>query len=155
VLFVDIAGSTERVALIGDKPWRELLNEFYRRTREVLQDYRGREVSTAGDGFLATFEGPARAIRCANALNNAVRSLNLKVRCGIHTGECELIGDDLAGIAVHIGARVASLAIPGEVLVSQTVRDLVAGSGLAFEDRGTLRLKGVPDEWRLFQAVVN
>ena len=155
VLFVDIAGSTERVALIGDKPWRELLNEFYRRTREVLQDYRGREVSTAGDGFLATFEGPARAIRCANALNNAVRSLNLKVRCGIHTGECELIGDDLAGIAVHIGARVASLAIPGEVLVSQTVRDLVAGSGLAFEDRGTLRLKGVPDEWRIFQAVLN
>jgi pimeloyl-ACP methyl ester carboxylesterase len=155
VLFVDIAGSTERVALIGDKPWRELLNEFYRRTREVLQNYRGREVSTAGDGFLATFEGPARAIRCANALNNAVRSLNLKVRCGIHTGECELIGDDLAGIAVHIGARVASLAIPGEVLVSQTVRDLVAGSGLAFEDRGTHRLKGVPDEWRLFQAVLN
>jgi class 3 adenylate cyclase/dienelactone hydrolase len=155
VLFVDIAGSTERVALIGDKPWRELLNEFYRRTREVLQNYRGREVSTAGDGFLVTFEGPARAIRCANALNNAVRSLNLKVRCGIHTGECELIGDDLAGIAVHIGARVASLAIPGEVLVSQTVRDLVAGSGLTFEDRGTHRLKGVPDEWRLFQAVLN
>lgn len=155
VLFADIAGSTERVAAMGDKPWRELLSEFYRRTREVLQDHRGREISTAGDGFLATFEGPARAIRCASALNNAVRSLHLKVRCGIHTGECELVGDDLAGIAVHIGARVAGLATPGEVLVSQTVRDLVAGSGLAFEDRGTHRLKGVPDEWRLFHAVLN
>jgi class 3 adenylate cyclase len=155
VLFADIAGSTERVAAMGDKPWRELLNEFYRRTREVLREYRGREISTAGDGFLATFEGPARAIRCASALNNAVRSLDLKVRSGIHTGECELVGDDLAGIAVHIGARVAGLANPGEVLVSQTVRDLVAGSGLAFEDRGTHRLKGVPDEWRLFHAVLN
>jgi class 3 adenylate cyclase len=155
VLFADIAGSTAQVAAMGDRPWRELLNEFYRVTREVLQDYRGREISTAGDGFLARFEGPARAIRCASALNNAVRPLNLKVRCGIHTGECELIGDDLAGIAVHIGARVAGLATPGEVLVSQTVRDLVAGSGLAFEDRGTHRLKGVPDEWRLFQAVLN
>jgi class 3 adenylate cyclase len=155
VLFADIAGSTERVAAIGDKPWRELLNEFYRRTREVLQDYRGREISTAGDGFFATFEGPAWAIRCAKALNNSIRSLNLQVRCGIHTGECELIGNDLAGIAVHIGARVAGLATPGEVLVSQTVRDLVAGSGLAFEDRGMHRLKGVPDEWRLFHAVLN
>jgi class 3 adenylate cyclase len=155
VLFADIAGSTERVAAMRDKPWRELLNEFYRRTREVLQEYRGREISTTGDGFLATFEGPARAIRCASALNSAVRSLNLKVRCGIHTGECELIGDDLAGIAVHIGARVAGLAGPGQILVSQTVRDLVAGSGIPFEDRGTHRLKGVPDEWRLFQAVLD
>jgi len=155
VLFADIAGSTERVAAMGDKPWKELLNEFYRRTRGVLQDYRGREISTAGDGFLASFEGPARAIRCASALNSAVQPLNLQVRCGIHTGECELIGNDLAGIAVHIGARVAGLATPGEVLVSQTVRDLVAGSGLAFEDRGTHRLKGVPDEWRLFHAVLN
>ncbi len=155
VLFADIAGSTERVAAMGDKPWRELLNEFYRRTRGVLQDYRGREISTAGDGFFASFEGPARAIRCASALNDAMRSLNLQVRCGIHTGECELIGNDLAGIAVHIGARVAGLAGPGEVLVSQTVRDLVAGSGLAFEDRGMHRLKGVPDEWRLFHAVLN
>jgi class 3 adenylate cyclase len=155
VLFADIAGSTERVAAIGDNPWRELLNEFYVQIREVLQHYRGREISTAGDGFLAAFDGPARAIRCANALGDAVRPLGLKVRCGIHTGECELIGDDLAGIAVHIGARVAALATPGEVLVSQTVRDLVAGSGLTFEDRGSHSLKGVPDEWRLFRAVLN
>jgi pimeloyl-ACP methyl ester carboxylesterase len=155
VLFADIAGSTERVAAIGDDPWRELLNEFYAQVREVLEPYRGREISTAGDGFLAAFDGPARAIRCANALGGAVRPLGLKVRCGIHTGECELIGRDLAGIAVHIGARVADLATPGEVLVSQTVRDLVAGSGLAFEDRGSHRLKGVPDEWRLFRAVLH
>ena len=155
VLFVDIASSTERVAAMGDKLWRELLGEFYRRTRQVLQEYRGREISTAGDGFFAAFDGPARAIRCAKALNKSMLSLNLEVRCGLHTGECELIGDDLAGIAVHIGARVAGLATPGEILVSQTVRDLVAGSGLAFEDRGTHRLKGVPDEWRLFHAALN
>jgi class 3 adenylate cyclase/dienelactone hydrolase len=155
VLFVDIVGSTERVAAIGDNPWRELLNAFYVQVREVLQEYRGREISTAGDGFLAAFDGPARAIRCAMALSKAVRSLGLNVRCGIHTGECELIGHDLAGIAVHIGARVAALATPGEVLVSQTVRDLVAGSGLTFQDRGLHGLKGVPDEWRLFRAVLN
>jgi class 3 adenylate cyclase len=155
VLFADIVGSTERVAAIGENPWRELLNEFYVQVREVLQHYRGREISTAGDGFLAAFDGPARAIRCANALGDAVRTLGIKVRCGIHTGECELIGRDLAGIAVHIGARVAALADPGEVLVSQTVRDLVAGSGLAFEDRGSHRLKGVPDEWHLFRAVAH
>src|ERR1700688_3571889 len=133
-------------------PW---LNEFYVQVREVLQHYRGREISTAGDGFLAAFDGPARAIRCANALGDAVRPLGLKVRCGIHTGECELIGHDLAGIAVHIGARVAALATPGEVLVSQTVRDLVAGSGLTFAERGVHTLKGVPSEWRLFQAIVD
>src|SRR3954452_9606965 len=130
VLFADIVGSTERVAAIGDNPWRELLNEFYVQVREVLQHYRGRQISTAGDGFLAAFDGPARAIRCANALGAAVRALGVEVRCGIHTGECELIGTDLAGIAVHMGARVAALAGPSEVLVSQTVRDLVAGSGL-------------------------
>jgi pimeloyl-ACP methyl ester carboxylesterase len=155
VLFADIVGSTERVAAMGDQPWRELLNEFYTQVREVLERYRGRQISTAGDGFLATFDGPARAIRFANALGGAVRPLGLNVRCGIHTGECEFVGRDLAGIAVHIGARVANLATPGEVLVSQTVRDLVAGSGLAFEDRGSHKLKGVPDEWRLFRAVVN
>jgi pimeloyl-ACP methyl ester carboxylesterase len=154
VLFADIVGSTEQVAAIGDNPWREVLNAFYGRVREVLQAYRGREISTAGDGFLAAFDGPARAIRCARALGDAVQSLGLKVRCGIHTGECEIIGRDLAGIAVHIGARVAALAAPNEVLVSQTVRDLVAGSGLAFKDRGLHRLKGVPDEWRLFTAVI-
>jgi class 3 adenylate cyclase len=155
VLFVDIVGSTERVAAIGDNPWRDLLNAFYAQVREVLQEYRGREISTAGDGLLAAFDGPARAIRCANALRETVRSLGLKLRCGIHTGECELIGNDLAGIAVHIGARVAALAIPDEVLVSQTVRDLVAGSGLTFEDRGLHTLKGVPEAWRLFRAVLN
>jgi class 3 adenylate cyclase len=123
--------------------------------REVLEIYRGKEISTAGDSFLAAFDGPARAIRCAGAVRDTVRSLGLEVRCGIHTGECELVGNDLAGIAVHIGARVAALATPGELLVSQTVRDLVAGSGLAFEDRGLHRLKGVPDKWRLFRAVLN
>ena len=114
VLFADIVGSTEHVAAMGDNPWRELLKEFYAQVREVLERYRGREINTAGDGFLATFDGPARAIRCANALGGALRPLGLKVRCGIHTGECEFVGRDLAGIAVHIGARVANLATPGE-----------------------------------------
>jgi len=155
VLFTDIVGSTERAVALGDNRWRELLEAFYARVREVLQLYRGREVSTAGDGFLAAFDGPARAIRCAGAIGKAVRALGLDVRCGIHTGECELVGTDLAGIAVHIGARVAALAASGEVLVSQTVRDLVAGSGLAFNERGQHRLKGVPEEWRLFQAILD
>ena len=155
VLFVDIVGSTERAAALGDSRWRELLEAFYAKVREVLQQYRGREISTSGDGFLAAFDGPARAIRCAGAIRDTVRSLNLEVRCGLHTGECERVGNDLAGIAVHVGARVAALAAPGEVLVSQTVRDLVAGSGLALEDCGTYALKGVPNEWRLFRAVLN
>jgi class 3 adenylate cyclase len=152
VLFVDIVGSTERAAALGDSSWRKLLEAFYAKVREVLQQYRGREISTTGDGLLAVFDGPARAIRCAGAIRDAVRSLDLAVRCGLHTGECERVGNDLAGIAVHIGARVAALAPPGEVLVSQTVRDLVAGSGLVLEDRGTHALKGVPNEWRLFRA---
>jgi class 3 adenylate cyclase len=155
VLFADIVGSTEHAAALGDNPWRKLLEAFYARVREALQVYRGREISTAGDGFLAAFDGPARAIRCAGAIRDGVRPLNLEVRCGLHTGECEVVGNDLAGIAVHIGARVAALADPGEVLASQTVRDLVAGSGLAFEERGTHKLKGVPDEWRLFRAILN
>jgi class 3 adenylate cyclase len=154
ILFVDIVGSTERAVVLGDGPWREMLEAFYAKIREVLRQYRGREINTVGDGFFAAFDGPARAIRCANAIRNSVRSLNIEVRCGLHTGECELLGDDLAGIAVHTGARVAGLAGPGEVLVSQTVRDLVAGSGLAFEDRGTHILKGVPNEWRLFRAAL-
>lgn len=153
VLFVDIVSSTDRAAQLGDKSWRNLLQEFYLKVREVLQQYRGQEINTSGDGFLAAFDGPARAIRCADAIRAAVRSLGLEVRCGLHTGECERVGNDLAGIAVHIGARVAGLADPGEVLVSQTVRDLVAGSGLAFEARGVHVLKGVPSEWRLFRAV--
>ena len=155
VLFVDIVGSTERATALGDSPWRKLLEAFYGKVREVLQQYRGREISTTGDGVLAAFDGPARAIRCAGAIRDKLRSLNLEVRCGLHTGECERVGSDLAGIAVHIGARVAALAASGEVLVSQTVRDLVAGSGLAFEDRGTHMLKGVPDEWHLFRATMN
>ena len=155
VLFTDIQGSTERAAALGDHSWRELLEAFYAKVREVLKQYRGREINTLGDGFLAAFDGPARAIRCAGAIRDAVRSLNLEVRCGLHTGECEVVGNDLAGIAVHTGARVAGLAAPGEVLVSQTVRDLVAGSGLSFEDRGIHALKGVPNEWRLFRAALN
>ena len=154
VLFADIVSSTERAAKLGDNPWRELLENFYLKVRDVLLQYRGREINTSGDGFLAAFDGPARAIRCAGAICDAVRSLGLEVRCGLHTGECEIIGADLAGIAVHIGARVAGLAGPEEVLVSQTVRDLVAGSGLAFEERGTHVLKGVPGEWRLFRALI-
>ena len=131
------------------------MKRFYAKVREALQQYRGREISTTGDGFLAAFDGPARAIRCAGAIRDALRALKLEVRCGLHTGECERVGSDLAGIAVHIGARVAALAGSGEVLVSQTVRDLVAGSGLAFEDRGTHVLKGVPNEWHLFRATLN
>jgi class 3 adenylate cyclase/pimeloyl-ACP methyl ester carboxylesterase len=152
VLFVDIAGSTALAATLGDHSWRELLETFYASVREVLHQYRGREINTSGDGFLATFDGPARAVRCASAIRDTVRSLNLEVRCGLHTGECELVGNDVAGIAVHTGARVAALAAPGEVLVSQTVRDLVAGSGLVLEEYGTYTLKGVPNEWRLFRA---
>jgi len=155
VLFTDIVGSTERAAALGDRPWRELLEAFYAKVREVLKQYRGREINTSGDGFLAAFDGPARAIRCAGAIRDTLRALTLEVRCGLHTGECEIVGNDLAGIAVHTGARVAGLAAPGEVLVSQTVRDLVAGSGLCFEDRGVHPLKGVPNEWRLFRAVLN
>jgi len=155
VLFTDIVGSTERAVALGDYSWRELLGTFYAKVRDVLRHYRGREINTAGDGLLAAFDGPARAIRCAGAIRDVVRPLGLEVRCGLHTGECELVGDDLAGIAVHIGARVAGLATPGEVLVSQTVRDLVAGSGLTFEERGMHTLKGVPNEWRLFRAMMD
>jgi class 3 adenylate cyclase len=153
VLFVDIAGSTERAAAFGDGAWRALLDAFYAKVRDVLGQYRGREINTTGDGFLATFDGPARAVRCASAIGDAVGPLGLKVRCGLHTGECEFVAQDIVGIAVHIGARVAALAAPGEILVSQTVRDLVAGSGLTFEERGRHVLKGVPDEWRLYRAV--
>jgi class 3 adenylate cyclase len=153
VLFVDIAGSTERAAALGDRAWRGLLDTFYDKVRGALRHYRGREIDTAGDGLLAAFDGPARAIRCAGAIRDAVRPLGIEVRCGVHTGECELAGEKLAGIAVHIGARVAGLAAPGEVLVSHTVRDLVAGSGLTFEERGLHTLKGVPQEWLLFRAL--
>ena len=150
VLFTDIVGSTERAAQLGDQRWLELLEGYYSLARRELTRFRGREVDTAGDGFFAAFDGPARAIRCAEAISKGVRPLGIEIRAGLHTGECEVIGDKVGGIAVHIGARVASLARAGEILVSNTVKDLVAGSGIGFEDRGTQTLKGVPGEWRLF-----
>jgi class 3 adenylate cyclase len=154
VLFTDIVGSTERAAALGDRRWRELLELHNRLVRGQLERFRGREVDTAGDGFLATFDGPARAIRCAIACRDELAQAGIQVKAGLHTGECELVGDKVRGISVHIGARVASLAAPGEVLVSSTVKDLVAGSGLEFEERGTHQLRGVPGEWRLFTVVV-
>jgi len=150
VLFADIIGSTERAAELGDRRWREVLESYYVIARREVTRYRGREVDTAGDGFFAAFDGPARAIRCACALRDAVSSLGISIRVGLHTGECERMGDKVGGIAVHTGARVAGQAQPGEVLVSSTVKDLVAGSGLQFDDRGVHVLKGVPGEWRLF-----
>jgi pimeloyl-ACP methyl ester carboxylesterase len=150
VLFTDIVGATEKAAALGDRRWRDLLESHHALVRRELARYRGREVDTAGDGFLAAFDGPARAIRCAAALTAAVRPLGLEIRAGLHTGECEVIGGKVGGIAVHTGARVAALAAPGEVFVSSTVKDLVAGSGIGFEDRGTHALKGVPGEWHLY-----
>jgi class 3 adenylate cyclase len=150
VMFTDVVGSTEHATRLGDRQWHELLTGYYAAVRKELGAFRGREVNTAGDGLLATFDGPARAIRCACAIRDRVKPLGLQVRAGLHSGECELIGDDVGGIAVHIGARVASEANPDEVLVSSTVRDLVAGSGIKFADRGTHALKGVSDAWRLF-----
>ena len=150
ILFTDIAGATERAAQLGDVRWREVLANHHRVVRQQLARFRGREVDTAGDGFFASFDGPARGIRCASAITEQVRSLGLEVRAGLHTGECEVVDRKVAGIAVHIGARVAAQAAPGEVLVSSTVRDLVAGSGLRFEDRGEHELKGVPGVWRLY-----
>jgi class 3 adenylate cyclase len=149
VLFTDIAGSTERAATLGDRRWRELLERHHALVRDQLSAYGGREIKTMGDGFLATFDGPARAIRCACTIAERSSSDGIDVRAGVHTGECELIGDDVGGMAVHIGARVAARAAPGEVLVSGTVKDLVVGSGIEFEDRGSHELKGVPGEWRL------
>ena len=150
ILFTDIVGSTAKAAELGDKRWRELLAEHHRRIREELVRFPGIELDTAGDGFFARFDGPARAIRCACAVHEAVRDLGLELRAGLHTGECELLDGKLAGLAVSIGARVATQAQPGEVLVSQTVKDLVAGSGIEFEDRGSAELKGAPGRWLLF-----
>jgi pimeloyl-ACP methyl ester carboxylesterase len=150
VLFTDIVGSTKRAAELGDRRWRELLERHDSLMRRQLERFRGREVKATGDGFLATFDGPARAIRCATSAHEAVRPLDIQIRAGVHTGECELRGEDIGGIAVHIGARVVAGAGPGEVLVSGTVKDLVAGSGIEFADRGAHELKGVPGEWRLF-----
>ena len=150
VLFTDLVGSTSRAAELGDRRWRDLIEQHHAAVRRELTRFDGREVDTAGDGFFATFDGPARAIRCAQAIIPAVRPLELEVRAGLHTGEVELADDKIAGIAVNIGARVAAHAGAGEVLVSSTVKDLVAGSGLEFEDRGIAELKGIPGEWRLF-----
>lgn len=152
VLFTDIVRSTESAAELGDERWRHRLDSHDRLVREQLKHFRGREVNTLGDGFIASFDGPARAIECAKAVVAAAGSVGLELRAGVHTGECERRGDDLGGIAVHIGARVAAEAGPGEVLVSRTVKDLVAGSTLVFEDRGTHTLKGVPGEWQLFSC---
>jgi class 3 adenylate cyclase len=153
ILFTDIVGSTERAHALGDRPWRDLLQRHHGVVRRELERFRGREVDTAGDGFLAAFDGPARAIRSACAIRDAVQDLGLQIRAGLHTGECEVLGDKITGVAVHTGARVAAKAEPDEVLVSSTVKDLVAGSGIAFEDRGVHDLKGVPGEWRLFRVI--
>jgi class 3 adenylate cyclase len=150
LLFTDIVDSTRRAAEMGDRDWRALLDAHDAVVRVQLNRFRGREVNTSGDGFLAMFDGPQRAIRCAMAIRDAVQSLGIGVRAGLHTGECEIRGDDIGGIGVHIGARVSALAGPNDVLVSSTLRDLVIGSGLEFEDRGAHELKGVPGEWRLF-----
>jgi class 3 adenylate cyclase len=150
ILFTDIVGSTERANAVGDRAWRDLLERHHEIVRGELHRFRGREIDTAGDGFLAAFDGPARAIRSACAIRDAVRQLGLDVRAGLHTGECEVMGDKLGGLAVHMGARVAAITGPDEILVSPTVQDLVAGSGLRFADRGLHTLKGVPGTWRLF-----
>ncbi|HXH82616.1 MAG TPA: adenylate/guanylate cyclase domain-containing protein [Candidatus Tectomicrobia bacterium] len=150
VMFTDIVGSTERAAALGDRRWGELLDRYVALARQQLQQFRGREVDLAGDGLFAVFDGPARAVRCASAIRDAVATLGLEVRTGLHTGECETAGARVTGIAVHTGARIAAAARPQEILVSSTVRDLVAGSGIRFDDRGGHALKGVPGEWRLF-----
>jgi class 3 adenylate cyclase len=153
VMFTDIVRATARAVELGDRRWRELLSGHHAVVREQLARFDGREIDTAGDGFLAAFDGPARALRCACAVVREVRGLGLEVRAGVHTGECEIMGDKLSGIAVHVGARVASLAGPGEVLVSSTVKDLVSGSGITFLDRGVQALKGIPGEWHLYAVV--
>ncbi len=152
VLFTDIVGSTEQAARLGDRRWSELLAGHHALVRRELERFRGREVDAAGDGFMAAFDGPARAIRCAAAIVAAVRGLGIEVRAGLHSGECQIAGERLAGIAVHIAARICALAGAGEVLTSGTVRDLVAGSGIEFQDRGVQELKGVPEAWHVYQA---
>ena len=150
ILFTDIVGSTERAAVQGDAGWHVVLDAHDRSVREQIRKHRGREINTTGDGFVISFDGPARAIRCAAAIGDAITRQGLQVRMGLHTGECEVRGDDLGGLAVHIAARVSGLANAGEILVSGTVKDLVVGSGIDFEDRGERELKGVPGSWRLF-----
>jgi class 3 adenylate cyclase len=153
VLFTDIVGSTERAVELGDRAWHDLVERHHAVVRAMLARYRGREVDTAGDGFFATFDGPARAIRCAFAIADAVRALGLEIRAGLHVGEVQVTDGKVRGVAVNIGARVGALAGPSEVLVSQTVKDLVAGSGLSFDDAGERELKGIPDRWRVYRAL--
>ena len=152
VLFTDIVGSTERASALGDYAWRDLLDRHDRLTRREIERFCGREIKTLGDGFLAAFDGPGRAVRCARAITEEARRIGIEVRCGLHSGECEVRDNDLAGIAVHIGARIGGLAKPGEVLVSNTVKDLVIGSGIQFHDRGKHTLKGIPEQWKLFSV---
>jgi class 3 adenylate cyclase/pimeloyl-ACP methyl ester carboxylesterase len=149
VLFTDIVGSTEKASALGDRRWHDLLESHHAIVRRDIARFRGRENDTAGDGFLITFDGPARAVRCACAIADEVQSLGIQIRAGLHSGECEVMGDKVGGVAVHIGARVAALAGAGEILVSSTVKDLVAGSGLSFSDKGSHALKGVPGKWRV------
>jgi pimeloyl-ACP methyl ester carboxylesterase len=155
VLFTDIVDATRKASEVGDRRWRDLLEAHHGAVREELSRFRGREIDTAGDGFLAAFDGPARAVRAASAIRSDVKRLGLEIRAGLHTGECEIMGAKLSGVAVHIGARIASLAAAGEVLVSSTVHDLVAGSGLRFEDRGLHTLKGVPGDWHVYAVDTN
>jgi class 3 adenylate cyclase len=150
ILFTDIVGSTERAGALGDHRWHELLDEHDARVRELLARFDGRELDSAGDGFFASFEGPGAAVRCACEIVRTISELDLEIRAGVHTGECERIGAKLGGLAVHVGARIAALANGGEVLASRTVRDLVVGSGLKFTDRGTHRLRGIDDPWQIF-----
>jgi class 3 adenylate cyclase/pimeloyl-ACP methyl ester carboxylesterase len=152
ILFTDIVGSTTKLAEIGDEKWRRLLDQHDRRVREQLRLHRGHEVNTTGDGFVVSFDGPARAIRCAQAIGEALSTLGIDVRAGLHSGECEVRGDDMTGLAVHIAARVSAMAGSGEILVSGTVKDLVAGSGIQFDERGENELAGVPGTWKLFAA---
>jgi class 3 adenylate cyclase len=153
VLFTDIVDSTRRAAELGDRGWRDLLGRHDDLTREHISRFQGREVKHTGDGFLATFDGPTRAVRCATTLVDLMPQIGIEIRSGLHTGECEVRGDDIGGIAVHIGARIAALAKSREVLVSRTVKDLVNGSGITFEDRGTHVLKGIPAAWELYAPV--
>jgi class 3 adenylate cyclase len=152
LLFTDIVGSTQKQAELGDRAWKELVQRHHAKIRDLIARFRGVEQDTAGDGFYARFDGPARAVECAHEIVRAIEELGIRVRAGVHTGECELVDGKCSGLSVSIGARVASLAGPSEVLVSQTVKDLVAGSGLSFEDAGEHELKGVPDRWRLYRV---
>jgi class 3 adenylate cyclase len=153
VLFTDIVGSTERQSALGDRAWKDLIQRHHAAVRSALEQWRGVEVDTAGDGFFATFDGPARAIRCALDISERVRDLGVEIRAGVHTGECERVDGKVSGIAVSTGSRISGLAGRSQVLISETVKGLVAGSGFTFEDAGEHELKGVPDRWRLYRVV--